>query len=423
MLKRTLARAGSLLALASLAAGCHDSNAVVMGPKATGANAIFQNYVSLGNSITAGYQSGGINDSTQQRAYPVLLAAQMHTRFAYPALAMPGCAPPIDTFTTQHRVTPKGYPTSTSSTCYLRNPSSATSILNNVAVPGATSLDPFSSTTAASNALTTFILGGETQVQRALSASPTFATVWIGNNDVLGPATRGDTLGMTSPTTFASRYASTIDALVKGAPGLKGILIGVADVVNVPHFFSPLVLYNPQYNAGFSQLVAGAAQKPVTAINVDATTCGTPTAPRPALLAAQAIVLALAGQVQATGTTTPTVACSPVVPGVGDAGVLDSAEIAVLRTRVATYNAYIRAKADSIGFGYMDINPTLAAAKADPTKVKPYPDLAAPTNPFGSLFSLDGIHPSSLAHRVITDSLVSTINRKYSTSLQQISVP
>ena len=31
-------------------------------------------YVAIGNSITAGFQSNGINDSTQRRAYPHLLA-------------------------------------------------------------------------------------------------------------------------------------------------------------------------------------------------------------------------------------------------------------------------------------------------------------------------------------------------------------
>ena len=57
---------------------------------------IFSSYVALGNSITAGYQSGGINDSTQRLSYAVLLAKQMGTRFAYPSLVMPGCPPPSE---------------------------------------------------------------------------------------------------------------------------------------------------------------------------------------------------------------------------------------------------------------------------------------------------------------------------------------
>ncbi len=67
--------------------------------------------------------------------------------------SMPGCAPPVDTFPS-HRVTPPGYPPSTASSCYLRVASSVTPVVNNVAVPGAASIDPVTLTTANSNALT-----------------------------------------------------------------------------------------------------------------------------------------------------------------------------------------------------------------------------------------------------------------------------
>src|SRR5205823_4359679 len=139
-----------------------------------------------------GYQSGGINDSTQKRSYAVLLAAQMGTRFAYPSLGNPGCPPPVDTFTTQHRVTPTGFPVSTSSSCYLRG--NTVAILNNVAVPGATTSTPAgppATLTPPPNLLTHVILGGKNQVPRARDATPTFATTWIGNNDVLPAAVTG----------------------------------------------------------------------------------------------------------------------------------------------------------------------------------------------------------------------------------------
>src|SRR5881394_3084479 len=92
--------AAALGALAAIAA-CSSNDNRVLGP--TPVNDMFASYVSLGNSITSGYQSGGINDSTQQRAYPVLMAQQMHTRFAYPSLYLRGCAPPIVNFLTQAR--------------------------------------------------------------------------------------------------------------------------------------------------------------------------------------------------------------------------------------------------------------------------------------------------------------------------------
>jgi hypothetical protein len=57
---------------------CQDSKQLNMQ---TAMDPLFQNYVSLGNSLTAGYQSGGINDSTQKQSYAVLFAQQAGTRF------------------------------------------------------------------------------------------------------------------------------------------------------------------------------------------------------------------------------------------------------------------------------------------------------------------------------------------------------
>src|ERR671912_471818 len=80
---------------AALAVVACETSRDVLGPVTPSGGDIFQRYVSIGNSITAGFQSNGINDSTQRQAYPVLLARAMGTRFAYPALVMPGCPAPI----------------------------------------------------------------------------------------------------------------------------------------------------------------------------------------------------------------------------------------------------------------------------------------------------------------------------------------
>jgi hypothetical protein len=37
--------------------------------------------------------------------------------------------------------------------------------------------------------------------------------------------------------------------------------------------------------------------------------------------------------------------------------------------------------------------------------------------PFGPFFSLDGLHPSAQAHRLVTDQLVQTISREYGVDL------
>src|SRR3954471_3284414 len=230
----TTVRSALVLGAAAAVVACtgDDASKKVLGPQLTGENAIFQNYVAIGNSITAGYQSGGINDATQRQSYAFLLAQQMGTRYAYPSLAGVGCPPPIINFQTQAR--PTG---TTGTTCALRSAATA-ELLNNVAVPGATSFDPTSNSTTASNALTQFILGGKTQVQKALDLMPTFATIWIGNNDVLAPAAQdGRTAAIatiTNQTTFNANIDKIVDPLKAQNASLSGVLIGVVNVKNAP---------------------------------------------------------------------------------------------------------------------------------------------------------------------------------------------
>src|SRR6478672_2907631 len=109
-----VARGALLLgAVTALASACHSDDGLI-GP--VPADPMFKSFVALGNSITAGWQSGGINDSTQKQSYALLLARSMNTRYAYPALAGVGCPPPVNNLLTQTRV---GGATSTGTTCQL----------------------------------------------------------------------------------------------------------------------------------------------------------------------------------------------------------------------------------------------------------------------------------------------------------------
>src|SRR5947207_2760656 len=73
----------------ALAASCETTKRDVFGPDAPATGEIFKSYVAIGNSITAGYQSGGINDSTQRQSYARLLALSMGTQYHYASLNMP----------------------------------------------------------------------------------------------------------------------------------------------------------------------------------------------------------------------------------------------------------------------------------------------------------------------------------------------
>src|SRR6266545_3044448 len=153
---RPMTRTTKLFAAAALgmvlgASACHNdelfrpANFVPIDP-------LFERYVSMGNSITAGFQSAGINDSTQNQSYAVLLARAMHSPFFVPSMTMPGCPPPFSNVFTQARVTPAGYPTSTATSCYLRKAASIPPpYISNTAVPGAEVLDLYNNLDTASN--------------------------------------------------------------------------------------------------------------------------------------------------------------------------------------------------------------------------------------------------------------------------------
>src|SRR5881392_3215458 len=87
----------AVAALATLALGAcvgDDETITALTPPANG-GALFNRYVSLGNSITAGYQSGGIVDSLQRNSYANLLAQRAGAPFDQPQFQGPGCPQPF----------------------------------------------------------------------------------------------------------------------------------------------------------------------------------------------------------------------------------------------------------------------------------------------------------------------------------------
>jgi lysophospholipase L1-like esterase len=405
-----LFRVAAALGIAVTLAACSDTVGVVAGPVPV--DTLFQSYVALGNSITAGYQSGGITDTTQRQSYAFLLAHAMNTRYAYAALKTPGCPPPIVNFQTQARL---GGGLATS--CALRDTASVTSALNNVAVPGATSLDPTSASTAASNALTTFILGGKTQAQRAADAQPTFLSVWIGNNDVLPSAISGlltpapgISPGITTETQFETNYEAMLRQLTAIPSVRAGVLIGVVQVGAAPILFPAQALFNSAFKAGFD---AAAGQVVPTVILPSCTNT------TQSLISFQIVSAIRSGQ------HPPDIGCEKQsIPGtsVGDIFVLDTTEQVQLATAVIGYNTFIHRKADSLGWAYYDPNTTLATLQGTGCISTP-PNLADPIHPFGLCVSLDGVHPTALAHKSIVNDLMDAINSKYGTTLQHVAVP
>ena len=408
-------------AVLAAAAACGDDTPEINAPDLA-AGELFRSYVSLGNSLTAGWQAGGINDSTQRESYAFLLARAAGLtagqEWIYPSFAAPGCPPPVTNFRTLSRGTLPGSATpATGSTCLLRNAAQVSTRLNNVAVPTAFAWDLTRSVTptSAANPLQTLVLGGRTQLRRALEAQPTFASVWIGNNEALAPASVGKLTAVAGaspgviPVDTVRRYiAATVDTLVT-APTLRGgVLVGVVDVRNAPRLFPG------------DSLFRGAAPSPLK-LSIDATTGRTVTV-LPNCVNSRALISSEIIPLIRAGTYPPIISCAPqTVAGVpasaelGDLFVLSVAEQTALGTLVTGYNAYIRAKADSAGWAYYDPNNTvdgLPALRAA-GQITLLPNFASETAPLGPGMSVDGVHPRRSVHVALANAMIAVIKAKY----------
>ena len=406
----------SAAALGLLLAATACQNDEVNRPFAnTPVDPLFDRYVSMGNSITAGFQSGGINDSTQAQSYAVLLAKAMHSPFFVPTMRRPGCPPPYTNVFTAARVTPTGFPPSTATSCYLRAiPSIPPPFISNTAVPGAKVLSVYQNldTAAHSNSLTQFFLGGLTQVQAMARAQPTFVSLWIGNNDVLGAATAanaGDSTQITPVPTFQTQYGNVLSAIDSARPQ-GGVLIGVANVTAIPYFTRGATywaiknhLAPPDSFPTTFTVSANCAPAPVPGGRGDSTLVPFPYGA--ALLGAAA-------------------AGAPRNLDCGDtvAAVVVPSELVKLVAAVTAYNSYISAQATARGFAYLDPNVTLDSLRTVPAAVRPFPAIGAPcsTNPFGTAFSCDAVHPSAATHRLIAQKLRLAINSTYTTAIPPI---
>jgi lysophospholipase L1-like esterase len=378
---------------------------------------MFRRYVSLGNSITAGFQSGGINDSTQVRSYANLLAMAMGTDFNLPLFndhpqLGKGCPAPIDV----NSSSPPGRVGPTQPTgCSLRAPT--LSLINNVAFPGATVqelLNNLGSPPSATDVYKQFILGGRTELELMQALDPTFVSVFVGANDVLGAIldpNPGNPAMVTPLATFTRQYDSVLAAIQ--ATGARAVLVSVPNVTVIP-YASSAAIWSCAKNGGPECQPPLPPQNPQLA--------GIPTFTVNANCSALngGVSILVPWTVGLTKVATAVAGFPATIDCSVDTEVVTAAEAATIVTAVGQYNLHIQAEAAARGFAHFDINPPLTAA-VDQVRIRSFPDLLPALGGgnvgFGTYFSLDGFHPSSLAHQAIADGIAAAINTTYGTTL------
>lgn len=399
----------ALAALFIAVVGCDDE---ALMPPEPAAGDLFARYAAIGNSITAGFQSGGINDSTQMESYAVLLAEGMGTEFNVPLLQSPGCPRPLTNVFTQEQVGGPNAPD-----CSLRK-KPIPSIVNNAAVPGADVMDALATLgpETNSNQLTTLLNGGRPQIEVVRDVEPTFVTVWIGNGDALNAVNRGDPALLTPPGEFASDYqelTSNLDDI--GVQG--GLLVGVANAALSP-YMSPGAAYWAADSLGalpptfdVNENCRGEALGEVTFV------------PFPYGIG---ILLSLASQGQevsldcSDNRNIEDIVPPSVVPeDVEGTSLLVASETQEVGATVEQYNQVIASEAADREWAYYDPNPLFGELVVT-GEIPLFPNVAGPeavSQPFGPLFSKDGIHPNGTLHELIAAEFAQAINDQFGTGL------
>jgi lysophospholipase L1-like esterase len=359
----------------------------------------FTRYVAIGDSLTAGFQSGSLYRSSQINSYPALIHRQatgQATGFEQPLVSDPGIPGRLVLRSLAPlSITPsdgQGAPTNLT----LQRP------YNNMAVPGARVRDVLVTTTGGLHDVVLRRSG--TALQQALALSPTFVTIWIGNNDALAAATSGvvvDNVTLTTVDRFETDFRAIVDAVA--ATGARMAIANIPAVTTIPYVTTiPSVVVNPATNQPV--LIGG---NPVPLIGPNG------------LLGAGDRVLLPASSLLAQGIGIPAALGGKGTP-LPDSAVLSAAEIATISARVDAFNNVIRTVAQQRNAAFIDANGLLREVAQRGVPVGGVTFSAAFLT--GGIFSYDGVHPTSFGYAYIANAFIEAINRQFGAEIEPVNL-
>jgi lysophospholipase L1-like esterase len=254
-----------LLVSLTFVACTNDDDVLVMEEPVSAGSANFTKYVALGDSFAAGYSDGALFVEAQKGAYPNILAQQFAEAgggaFSTPLMGdnIGGLLLGGNVIAGQRLYFNGSAPVAVSGAPTTNVATKVTGPFGNLGVPGAKSYH----LVAAGYGNVAGVAAGlanpyyarfatsatSTVLADAVAQTPTFFSLWIGGNDVLGFATSGGigvnqtgnmnpaTYGsndITDPTVFASVYNSLVTGLT--ANSAKGVVANLPYVNTLPFF-------------------------------------------------------------------------------------------------------------------------------------------------------------------------------------------
>lgn len=448
-------------AMSCLFAACKP-NAGITTNLTTG-KADFTNYLAIGNSMTAGYTDGSLTVSGQLNSYPQRLFEQFQLvtsikgtfvqplvtgNFGYPwpkkvlTTVRSGCSTDSMLGAVDY------YGALDSLGSYHFTSTINNGQINNIAVPGIRVGDyqtpNYPITAATPSALFPLGLPYAARFYNSSSFSPldelaytvhnlhpSFFTMWLGANDVLGYALsggQGDGSGHALPSApnfynpeditpylyFDTCYQKAVDMAI--STGARGALINIPDITSLPYFSTiPIngLTLTRQGQADTLQARWGSVVNKVFQVGSNCYIVEQHDGLVRQAVPGELILASIpkdAIRCQGWGITKP----------IPKEYVLTTEEIQHIRDAVNSYNTYIKYLTERYTqLAYVDMNSYMKTIASGYT----YNGITYNTQYIsGGAFSLDAIHPNARGYALIANEILRTINAKYESTIPMLDV-
>ncbi len=327
---------------------------------------LFKCYVAIGDSLTEGFMGIGVDETRQPFCFPNQLAKKMKTDFVQPPFKFPGYYINIEDVAKGNIEWYEYF--------YLLiggrriDDYDNQEMLNNFGVTGADVTEALEKT-GQEGGFFHLVLGeyGKPLVEQALDREPTFVTIFLGNNDLLGAVVECNVKKLTSLKKFKRSYARLVCKVNNELRENGGTIKGVA-IANLPDI------------SCIAYLEAARS----------------PSLPR--------------GTLQPFFLYRPTETLN-----------LKPCDLWKIKKRHRAFNRIIKEAAVLNGWAFVDVNKTFLELKAHGRRLirsngrKTYVMVDAAY--LGGVFSLDGVHPSIIGSAVMANEFIGSINKTYGTQL------